>query len=191
MKKFVLAATMAVGLLGAISAPANASLFNFSFTSTDVSFSGLLTATPDGGNYDVTAISGSVTTTAEGTSAITSLVTGGSNPPTPPNTGTTADGHFNYNDVIYTSPILHFDLYGLVFTAANGITWNFGSDGGGFNNAVWSYNSANAPFPGEINGVGSITAAVPEPSTWAMMILGFMGVGFMAYRRRSGSLRLA
>ena len=30
-------------------------------------------------------------------------------------------------------------------------------------------------------------AAVPEPSTWAMMILGFAGVGFMAYRRRSGS----
>jgi hypothetical protein len=28
---------------------------------------------------------------------------------------------------------------------------------------------------------------VPEPSTWAMMILGFMGVGFMAYRRKGGS----
>ncbi|SDJ61090.1 MULTISPECIES: PEPxxWA-CTERM sorting domain-containing protein [Bradyrhizobium] len=28
---------------------------------------------------------------------------------------------------------------------------------------------------------------VPEPSTWAMMILGFAGVGFMAYRRRKQS----
>jgi hypothetical protein len=28
------------------------------------------------------------------------------------------------------------------------------------------------------------TPAVPEPSTWAMMILGFVGVGFMAYRRK-------
>ena len=28
-------------------------------------------------------------------------------------------------------------------------------------------------------------AAVPEPSTWAMMILGFAGIGFLAYRRRS------
>jgi opacity protein-like surface antigen len=28
-----------------------------------------------------------------------------------------------------------------------------------------------------------ITADVPEPSTWAMMILGFAGVGFMTYRR--------
>jgi hypothetical protein len=28
-------------------------------------------------------------------------------------------------------------------------------------------------------------SAVPEPSTWAMMILGFAGVGFMAFRRKS------
>jgi hypothetical protein len=30
---------------------------------------------------------------------------------------------------------------------------------------------------------GAVVAPVPEPSTWAMMILGFVGVGFMAYRR--------
>jgi hypothetical protein len=29
-----------------------------------------------------------------------------------------------------------------------------------------------------------VTSAVPEPSTWAMMILGFAGVGFLAYRRK-------
>jgi hypothetical protein len=36
--------------------------------------------------------------------------------------------------------------------------------------------------------------AVPEPSTWAMMILGFCGLGFMAYRKRTsdnGTLGLA
>ncbi|KRQ94754.1 hypothetical protein CQ12_04295 [Bradyrhizobium jicamae] len=37
----------------------------------------------------------------------------------------------------------------------------------------------------------SVTA-VPEASTWAMMILGFVGVGFMAYRGRSqGVIRVA
>jgi hypothetical protein len=30
-----------------------------------------------------------------------------------------------------------------------------------------------------------VAGGVPEPSTWAMMILGFAGVGFMAYRRKS------
>jgi len=35
-------------------------------------------------------------------------------------------------------------------------------------------------------GIGVIVSpGVPEPSTWAMMILGFGGVGFMAYRRRT------
>jgi hypothetical protein len=34
----------------------------------------------------------------------------------------------------------------------------------------------------------STVPPVPEPSTWAMMLLGFVGVGFMAYRRStSGS----
>jgi PEP-CTERM motif len=38
----------------------------------------------------------------------------------------------------------------------------------------------------------SLTTGIPEPSTWAMMILGFCGVGFMAYRRKSKpSFRLA
>jgi choice-of-anchor C domain-containing protein len=36
----------------------------------------------------------------------------------------------------------------------------------------------------------SVTA-VPEASTWAMMILGFFGVGFVAYRRKSTSAVLA
>ncbi len=32
---------------------------------------------------------------------------------------------------------------------------------------------------------GAFGPAVPEPSTWAMMILGFAGIGFMAYRRNA------
>lgn len=37
----------------------------------------------------------------------------------------------------------------------------------------------------------SFTAAVPEPSTWAMMLLGFAGVGFVAYRRRNRTMLAA
>jgi hypothetical protein len=42
--------------------------------------------------------------------------------------------------------------------------------------------AGDGEFTGEMD---PITAAVPEPSTWAMMILGFLGVGFMAYRKKS------
>jgi PEP-CTERM motif len=50
----------------------------------------------------------------------------------------------------------------------------------------------------EIEGTNSngaaeftLTAAVPEPSTWAMMILGFCGLGFMAYRRKQNGAALS
>jgi hypothetical protein len=54
-----------------------------------------------------------------------------------------------------------------------------------------------ADVQGTLGGTGAIAGdfltertprevgAVPEPSTWAMMLLGFAGVGFMAYRRKS------
>ena len=46
----------------------------------------------------------------------------------------------------------------------------------------------NLALGGPVNQVGS----VPETSTWAMMILGFLGMGFMAHRRKSGArLRFA
>jgi hypothetical protein len=32
-------------------------------------------------------------------------------------------------------------------------------------------------------GGGGITVGVPEPSTWAMMLLGFLGLGFLGYRK--------
>jgi hypothetical protein len=63
--------------------------------------------------------------------------------------------------------------------------WNYDSSVGTFAytfNGQWIVNSS-VPRP-EASVVG-ISGAVPEPSTWAMMILGFAGVGFMAYRRRS------
>jgi hypothetical protein len=51
----------------------------------------------------------------------------------------------------------------------------------------WSSGSIDRAlfYSGVVDGIGSVTPAVPEPSTWAMLILGFAGVGFMAYRRKS------
>jgi hypothetical protein len=41
------------------------------------------------------------------------------------------------------------------------------------------------PTDDQYRGLNVSVTAVPEPSTWAMMILGFAGIGFMAYRRKS------
>jgi len=73
----------------------------------------------------------------------------------------------------------------LVFTIADIGTENFNANSAGY----WF--AADLGYkPGTANAItgsvaATIQAGVPEPSTWAMMILGFFGVGFMAYRRRN------
>jgi hypothetical protein len=39
----------------------------------------------------------------------------------------------------------------------------------------------------DVGDVQRVESAVSEPSTWAMMILGFCGLGFMAYRRKNSA----
>jgi hypothetical protein len=43
---------------------------------------------------------------------------------------------------------------------------------------------------GSFTGTMQAVTAVPEPSTWAMLILGFAGLGFMAYRRQQSRPQL-
>lgn len=56
---------------------------------------------------------------------------------------------------------------------------NFDFTGGSFTSVKLT--STSPAF--ELDNVA--VAAVPEPATWGMMILGFLGIGFMAYRRKS------
>jgi hypothetical protein len=115
--------------------------------------------------------------------------------PTP--AGGTAPG-FSYDNLFYPggSPRTasdypfgggFFDIYGIVFTLAGGDAVN-----------VWS--NGNVPRAGLSYGVGVTDgtsvidyqtpvslAALPEPSTWAMMLLGFGGIGFVMRRRKSSA----
>jgi hypothetical protein len=45
-------------------------------------------------------------------------------------------------------------------------------------------------FP-TITLVSSVNTAAPEPSTWAMMLVGFAGLGFVGYRRSLNALEIA
>jgi hypothetical protein len=55
--------------------------------------------------------------------------------------------------------------------------------GGDFDNAVFS--GLTFSSDSVINLPGT-----PEPSTWALMFLGFLGVGFLSVRRRNQTLKL-
>jgi hypothetical protein len=61
---------------------------------------------------------------------------------------------------------------------------------GGVNGPSWECVGFSCPTDGPIRyvldaNVNVIGSAVPEPSTWALMILGFASIGFMTYRRRA------
>jgi hypothetical protein len=90
----------------------------------------------------------------------------------------------DYNPFEGAGPTTSFNTLGGTLTFA-GDFYNLGGNG----------SLATTPDTLSTGGYGAGTfavSAVPEPSTWAMMILGFGGVGFMAYRRKTrGTFRLA
>lgn len=94
--------------------------------------------------------------------------------------------------------------YGLTISSSSGVgKINAGSENGAITNYInqavaFVHDNPGAPLAGAIYatngqvqgqatgvGVPGMTTGVPEPSTWAMMILGFCCVGSMAYRRKS------
>ncbi len=66
------------------------------------------------------------------------------------------------------------DLFGYIMLAAHGVGYNVN-------------NPADvAMFNGQWSALGG--GNVPEPSTWVMMLVGFSGIGYAAYRRSKGRL---
>ncbi|WP_068874572.1 MULTISPECIES: PEPxxWA-CTERM sorting domain-containing protein [unclassified Phenylobacterium] len=73
---------------------------------------------------------------------------------------------------------------------ANGSQTSFTTNGRltfSFDSAITAVTMASGNYSLEIGDIGAIFAgtAVPEPATWAMMILGFGGVGALMRRRRA------
>jgi PEP-CTERM motif len=54
-----------------------------------------------------------------------------------------------------------------------------------FDNVKLSSSGNSFEFDNVFAGSQSQVGGIPEPSTWAMMLLGFAGVGYMAYRRKT------
>jgi hypothetical protein len=86
------------------------------------------------------------------------------------------------------------DIYGLAFTIDGGSTvvdlfsngLGFGPPGAVFGLAVVTSQTTLDYFPN-----AGISASTPEPSTWAMMVLGFAGLGFAGYRKARKTVAIA
>ena len=53
------------------------------------------------------------------------------------------------------------------------------------NNAGWVVTLGKSVLSIDGGGVPPPAPGVPEPATWAMMMLGFVGLGAVAYRKRA------
>jgi len=83
-----------------------------------------------------------------------------------------------------------FDNTGFSLSAMGWTQHSFYFAATGASSTLGFVSTTNTPYGTALDNI-SVTA-VPEASTWAMMILGFFGIGFMAYRRKSTSvLRIA
>jgi hypothetical protein len=106
------------------------------------------------------------------------------------------------NPLVLTKSNTSFSLSGSGLTASSTqLLYDFSASFGNFT-IVGAGPDGFDNFSGTkivLNGISRLTAvsgsvvlgtvsAIPEPSTWAMMILGFAGVGFMAYRRRNSAM---
>jgi hypothetical protein len=80
--------------------------------------------------------------------------------------------------------VVDLDTSGIAVSTTLGEFHIFG-DGSPFSSGTVSGNDIFETGPNGF-GVGTlaVAAAVPEPSTWAMMLLGFCGLGFIAHHRR-------
>jgi hypothetical protein len=135
--------------------------------------------------YDITGIAGTVSVkTARGLSVetISGLVPNPNSPPLPFDNGV-----YIYDNVFFLSEP-HFDNPGLLFTAQSGAftyTYNLYTVGADY---LLSSNNPLGIFNPGITA-NSLVASVPEPSTWAMLLLGFGGLGFAAHRgKKRGSV---
>ena len=162
--------------------------YTFSIAGAD-SGTGLLNGTDlGGGQFLITSGSLDVTSSSNGGAAIGtwSLIPN----PVGPSVWTSPDGAFNINNVIYTGSNPTLDGWGLLF--GNGASeelniWGNGAD----NYSFWVFTPGvgytiadNDGAPGSFSvaplvEIESFEAAVPEPATWAMFLLGFGAIGFM------------
>ena len=155
---------------------ANAKVYDYTFTSPSESIVGQFTV--DLSEDKVTDITGTLS------GAVYDTITGFVANPSFPDAAYSPDGAFIYNEVFHTGENPVFDIYGVLFTTAGdtGGYWNlWGTSPGAY--SLYEL-SPGLGYPIAINGGSLDLVAVPETSTWAMMLIGLVGVGSIACRGR-------
>lgn len=166
MKKIIAAAALAIASVNT----ANAAVFDFSYTTlSGITTQGKVTATDLGGFYSVDDVTGFRNGAA---------ITGYDFFDATPQSFTFVNGQASNVDFSY---YVGTDNYEIRFPTGNGIGTEFLPDSTGFYTSLTVGRFSLTPA----------TAAVPEPATWALMIVGFAGIGFGMRRQRKVAVRVS
>lgn len=91
--------------------------------------------------------------------------------------------HDNFGNLFYYDPAVFLDPTLAPFPDASAAFSSFLPDAP---SSTTSPNYGPLYSPGELGTLElRLVSPIPEPSTWAMMLLGFIGLGFIAFRRQS------
>jgi PEP-CTERM motif len=106
-------------------------------------------------------------------------------PPGSSNSYTFNDGTLvpalGFGGAAQTNP-LNMDTFYQIFSTVPGKSYTYSFD----------YSNNTAGLPGTTNSLLIVTpGTVPEPSTWAMLLLGFVGLGLAGYRVRRAAVSIA
>jgi hypothetical protein len=188
-ESFLVSAVIATALI-ASGVSAQASIFEITYSGLGTSGTAFVTGTAvGGGEYDLT--SGTLFSSTLGTETLVAPGSGVF-------TNTNGD-NLVYDNKLFVPANAPASPDGANLTYAGGIVFQTASPSKQDIYFSANFQDANNPaifyFSGYDRASGVLdtftVTPVPEPSTWAMMILGFFGIGFVAYRRRNADLRVA
>jgi PEP-CTERM motif len=136
-----------------------------------------------GGSFGNTYTSGGVFEPTLFGGSVGDLILNGTNGATPTGFESFPPSAFNVLELYFQAP--------LSTTAPNSVGQPFVDVGGPFNGVTFTGFEDFWPVTGDLERrsvvSGFLVPGVPEPSTWAMMILGFLGLGWLAYQRKNRS----
>jgi hypothetical protein len=181
MNRFILAVSL-VGVIGVSPAVAS-TVYDLNFVEGSFSLQGTITTDGAQGELQVSDVVDWHFTMSGFSPPLTFLgPLSGSNSTL---TGTDLTLSASSSGLFFTLPTVSFTSEAIFRVGNSGlfdIADFYGNQGG---EVVFSNLTSDGVFTTTAGEQFASVAAVPEPSTWAMMILGFAGIGFMAYRRKS------
>ncbi len=168
LKMYSLVAAGSLAAAVVVCGAAQARVWDFSYSGGGETGSGTFITGNAGSPFTITGISG----TADG-STITGL-----------------SSYAGSDQLLYIGGPYYADFGGISFATAAGIDYNLTNYPDGLNNVT---NSVVNPggVPCCTTSIEMTVASVPEPSTWAMTLLGFAGLGYAGYRTSRKAVSIA